>query len=449
MIKQTTAIESDSAKSIATLLLVDDETNILSSLKRLLRPQGYRVFTATGGAEGLKLLAKQPVDLIISDMRMPEMDGAEFLAKAAGQWPDTVRVLLTGYADLSSTVAAVNKGSIYRYVSKPWDDLELITLVQQALKLKRLEDEKIRLEALTQKQNEQLTEFNASLEKRVEARTEELRQTMGFLEQANVALKDQYTTSVKIFANLIELREGIAGESSTGHARRVADQAHRLGMDMGLSEEEAQDLLFAALLHDIGKIALPDALLKRPYDELTANERKEFEKHPVLGQAALVALEPLNTSAELIRAHHEQFNGHGYPDQLQGKQIPLGARILAVVDDYNALLTGGLSRRSYSPAEAKKFLLEERNERYDGKVVNSFIQILEADSPDTKTASEQCLKSAGLENGMLLTRDLIANNGVLLLSKGHLLNDELITKISQLETAVGYDLLFHVQLPEP
>ncbi|VAX09808.1 Response regulator [hydrothermal vent metagenome] len=449
MIKQTTAIESDSAKSIATLLLVDDETNILSSLKRLLRPQGYRVFTATGGAEGLKLLAKQPVDLIISDMRMPEMDGAEFLAKAAGQWPDTVRVLLTGYADLSSTVAAVNKGSIYRYVSKPWDDLELITLVQQALKLKRLEDEKIRLEALTQKQNEQLTEFNASLEKRVEARTEELRQTMGFLEQANVALKDQYTTSVKIFANLIELREGIAGESSTGHARRVADQAHRLGMDMGLSEEEAQDLLFAALLHDIGKIALPDALLKRPYDELTANQRKEFEKHPVLGQAALVALEPLNTSAELIRAHHEQFNGHGYPDQLQGKQIPLGARILAVVDDYNALLTGGLSRRSYSPAEAKKFLLEERNERYDGKVVNSFIQILEADSPDTKTASEQCLKSAGLENGMLLTRDLIANNGVLLLSKGHLLNDELITKISQLETAVGYDLLFHVQLPEP
>ncbi len=429
----------------AKLLLVDDEANILSSLKRLLRPLGHHIYTATSGAEGLEILAKQPIDLIISDMRMPEMDGAEFLEKAAATWPETIRVLLTGYSDLSSTIKAVNRGKIYRYISKPWSDHEITLLVEQALKLKHLEDEKNRLEALTKQQNEQLKTFNDTLEKRVTDRTEELRQAMGFLEKAHTSLKTQYTTSIKIFANLMELREGITEASGRGHARQVADQAHQLGSAMGLSEDEVQDILFAALLHDIGKIALPDTLLQMPYDKLNANQRKEFEKHPVLGQATLVALEPLHSAANIILAHHEQFNGQGYPNRLQGTKIPLGARILAVVDDYNVLLTGGLFNHCHSPAEAKVFLQKERNKRYDPQVVDHFIQLLDSTEPDTQTVIEQCLKSADLKDGMVLTRDLLTSNSLLLLSKGHLLNDELITKISQLEKAADYDLSFYVQ----
>ncbi len=427
----------------ASLLFVDDEANILSSLKRLFRPLGYRIHTATGGAEGLELLAREPVDLIISDMRMPEMNGAEFLEQAAARWPDTMRILLTGYADLNSTIDAVNKGRIYRYVSKPWIDHELTLLVQEALEFKQLKDEKKRLEALSIRQNEELTELNATLEQKVAARTEELRQAMGFLEQAHASLKSQYTTSINIFANLIELREGSA--SGAGHARRVAEQARQLGIAMGLPEDKVQDLLFAALLHDIGKIALPDELLKRPYDELDAQQRKVFEQHPALGEAALVALEPLHAAAELIRAHHEQFDGHGYPDRLQGEQIPLGARILAIVDDFDALLTGTLFRHHHTHQEACNFLLEERGHRYDPKIVNRFIQLLEADEERTITLTEQCLKSGGLKSGMVLTRDLITHNGVLLLAKGHRLSDELINKIAQLEKAVDYDLSFHVE----
>ncbi len=426
-----------------SLLFVDDEANILSSLKRLFRPLGYRIHTATGGAEGLELLTRESVDLIISDMRMPEMDGAEFLEQAATRWPDTMRILLTGYADLNSTIDAVNKGHIYRYISKPWIDHELILLVQRALELKQLKDEKQRLEALSIRQNEALTELNATLEQKVVARTEELRQAMGFLEQAHASLKSQYTTSISIFANLIELREGTAG--GAGHARQVAEQARRLGVTMGLPEDKVQDLIFAALLHDIGKIALPDELLKLPYDELNAQQRKTFEQHPTLGEAALVALEPLHAAAELIRTHHEQFDGHGYPDRLQGEQIPLGARILAVVDDFNAQLAGTLSRHPHTPQEARSFLLEERTHRYDPKVVNSFIQLLEADEDGTTTLTEQCLKSGGLKSDMVLTRDLVTHNGVLLLAKGHLLNDELINKIAQLEQAVDYDLSFYVE----
>jgi response regulator RpfG family c-di-GMP phosphodiesterase len=214
---------------------------------------------------------------------------------------------------------------------------------------------------------------------------------------------------------------------------------------MGLPDDEVQDILFAALLHDIGKIALPDALLQTPYDELNANQRREFEKHPLLGQATLVALEPLHGAANIILAHHELFNGQGYPNRLQGTKIPLGARILAVVDDYNILLTGGLFNHCHSPTEAKAFLQKERNKRYDPQVVDHFIQLLDSAKPNSQIVTEQCLKSADLKDGMVLTRDLLTSNSLLLLSKGHLLNDELITKISQLEKAADYDLSFYVQ----
>jgi response regulator RpfG family c-di-GMP phosphodiesterase len=127
-----------------TVLFVDDESNILSALRRLFRPLNYKVLTANSGAQGLELMAQEPVDLVISDMRMPEMDGAQFFEKVRDGWPDSVRILLTGYADISSAVAAINKGEIYRYVSKPWEDSELIATVKEALQRKQLEIEKRR-----------------------------------------------------------------------------------------------------------------------------------------------------------------------------------------------------------------------------------------------------------------------------------------------------------------
>jgi response regulator RpfG family c-di-GMP phosphodiesterase len=153
-----------------TLLLVDDEQNILSALRRLLRPRGYNVVTAISAAEGLKILEQENVDLVISDMRMPEMDGAEFLERTASRWPDTMRILLTGYADINSTIEAINKGAIYKYISKPWDENDLILSVQHALEKKFLEQERRRLEALTQQQNEQLKEFNQNQSRRAHRR---------------------------------------------------------------------------------------------------------------------------------------------------------------------------------------------------------------------------------------------------------------------------------------
>lgn len=140
----------------ATVLLVDDEQNILSSLRRLFRPEGYRILLAGNGQEGLDVLTQEPVDLVISDMRMPVMDGAQFLEQVAMRWPGTMRILLTGHADITSAIAAINKGSIYKYIGKPWEDNDLKLNVKHALDAKFLEQERKRLEILTRQQNDAL-----------------------------------------------------------------------------------------------------------------------------------------------------------------------------------------------------------------------------------------------------------------------------------------------------
>jgi len=422
-------------------LFVDDEANILSALKRLFRPLGYRVFTAESGAQGLAVLEREAVDLVISDMRMPEMNGAQFLEQVRLKWPEVVRILLTGYADIGSTIAAINRGEIYRYIAKPWEDNDVILVVRHALERKRLEQEKRRLEELTHRQNEELRDLNANLEAKVEARTKELRQAMGLLETAHRKLKENFLISIKVFSNLIELREG----AMAGHSRRAAEHARNLAQHMGLKDAEAQDVLFAALLHDIGKIGLPDRLLYKPFVSLTGEERTEVVKHPATGEAALMALENLRGAARLIRSHHERHDGMGFPDGLVGAEIPLGARILAVANDYDALQNGTLLAKRVSGAEAQRFLIEGKGRRYDPQVVDAFIDLLGRPASMEIPVRERKVKSAELRGGMVLTRDLVTKDGMLLLSRDYLLEDSLIGKIRNFEDMVGYPLAIYVR----
>ena len=171
----TLSAEKEETARQATLLFVDDEPNILSALKRLFRPLGYRIFTAAGGAAGLAILAREQVDLVVSDMRMPEMNGAQFLERVRQEWPDTVRILLTGYAEIGSTIDAINKGEIFRYVSKPWEDSDITLTIKHALERRDLERRNKGLEELTRKQEEKIKQLNADLEEKVKTRTEEVR----------------------------------------------------------------------------------------------------------------------------------------------------------------------------------------------------------------------------------------------------------------------------------
>lgn len=423
----------------ARILCVDDEPSILAALKRVFRPQGYTIFTAGSGREGLELLGRERVDVVISDMRMPEMDGAQFLEKVFEGWPATKRILLTGYSDASATIAAINQGKIWRYVAKPWNDGELILTVQQALAHRHLMEENARLTRLTRQQNEELKELNAGLERKVAERTAQLADALASLEAAHGQLRQSFLATVQLFSGLVELRGG----RLAGHSRRVADIARRLSEQMGLTEADQQDVFLAALLHDIGKLGLPDNLLNSPFNALTPQGKTEVMRHPAKGQQLLMAVEQLANAARIIRHHHECMDGSGYPDRLAGLSIPLGARILAVANDYDALQTGALTLHAHAPGEAQQFLQKERGHRYDPEVVDAFFAMIAEE--EAKRPKELTLRVAELRPGMALSRDLMHKDGYTLLPRGRVLNADVIARLTALEAAEGAAFTVHVR----
>lgn len=429
-----------------SLLLVDDEPSILSALRRLFRPQGYRIFTAESGAAGLAILEQETIDLVISDMRMPEMDGATFLKAVRQRWPRAMRILLTGYADITSTVSAINEGEIYRYIAKPWDDTEMLTVVREACERQRLESENRRLTALTQAQNDELKTLNASLEQKVAERTAELRQALSFVEQAHGELKKSFMTSVQVFAGLIELRSGPAGKQLAGHGRRVAEHARALGKRLALSDGEAQNLMLAGLLHDIGKIGLPDDLLGKPWNTLSGEQRALVMKHPAIGQNILIGIERFRDAALIVRHHHECYDGSGYPDRLSGLAIPLGARILMVANDYDALQVGTLVQRPLKPAEALDFIAENSGKRYDPGVVEVFVKLIGETLKEGPV--ELPLRTMHLKPGMTVSRDLMHRDGYLLLAAGSVLKAEIISQLVRMEQVEQHNLTVHIRQEE-
>ena len=414
---------NDTTPAETSLLLVDDEPGILSSLRRLLRPNGYRIHTAEGGAAGLEILEREPIDLVISDMRMPEMDGARFLEQVRQRWPATMRILLTGYADVASTVDAINRGEIYRYVAKPWDDTDLQLTVRDALERQRLARENARLLALTQAQNDELKNLNASLEDKVKQRTAEIEQINSFLNLANDRLKKNFFISIKMFSGLMELRGG----AMSGHSRRVADLARKLAAKVGLTGKALQDVFFAALLHDVGKIGFPDALLARPVARMSGDDYGHYRRHAIAGEAALMPLDELKDVARIVRSHHERFDGQGFPDGLEAAAIPLGARVLAIVNDYDGLQIGTLSEKRMGSDQALAALLQSRGKRYDPALVDDFAELLA--SLGNEVVHERLVLPADLKVGMLLSRDLVSREGALLLAAESALDVALIRQI--------------------
>lgn len=426
--------------SPSTLLFIDDDPSILSSLRRLFRRQGYRILTGEGGASGLDILRRERVDLVISDMRMPEMDGVEFLERVRVGYPNVIRLLLTGYADIGSTIAAINRGEIYRYITKPWDDNDIVLIVRDALERRRLEGENARLLELTRLQNEELKTLNSGLESRVRERTAELEQANRCLNLANEQLRRNFLITIKIFSSLMELRGGSVG----GHARRVAELARKLAIHMALDAGAQQDVFIAALLHDIGKIGFSDALLARPVTRMTTDELGCYRKHSLDGARALMPLVELHEVAGIIRSHHERFDGRGFPDGLIGAEIPLGARIIAVTNDYDGLQMGTLLQRKLDAQEAVNMLAHWQDRRFDPQVVEAFIDLM--GQPREERSDIMDVPVESLEAGMVLADDLLSRTGTLLLAADYVLDSRLVRSIRRYAEREGLDLVLRIHI---
>ncbi|WP_205073987.1 HD domain-containing phosphohydrolase [Parvibium lacunae] len=425
--------DSDSLTPKPRLLLIDDEVGITNALRRLFRPHGYQIEVAESGEAGIALCREKEFDLVISDMRMPGLDGAQTLETIRALQPHCIRLLLTGYADMRATIDAINRGKIYRYISKPWDDEEVLAILREAFEFKSMADENRRLQALTQAQNHALQSLNDELEQRVQDRTKELQQTYSFLDLAHQHLQTTFAHAVRTFANLIELRSPLMA----GHSKRVADLAQGIALRMGLNEAECRTIFFAGLLHDIGKIGLPDHLMIKPITTMQSEELKQIAKHVTKGEAALMSLEELRPAAQLIRLHHERYDGQGYPDNLAGEGIPLGARILAVAEDFDELQMGLISPKKLSAEDARDFIHAHKGKRYDPRVVD-YLSQEHAAQKQAIQRPVRTLSTDALRAGMVLAQDLISHSGILLLAKDFKLDNDLIRQLASFERTDGH-----------
>ncbi len=430
-------------KNSATLLCVDDEPNILSSLRRLFHGHGFRIITATSGKAALAVLETEAVDLLISDARMPEMDGTQLLSEVRNRWPSVMRLMLTGQADIAAIIEAINRGEIYRYITKPWDDEDILLTVRQALERHALEQEKHRLEVLTQQQNEALKSFNLNLEIKVAARTAELKVANDALQSANGQLKANFLTSIKVFSTLMEMRGG----NLAGHSRRVANLARRTAQRLELNAGEIQNIYLAGLLHEVGKIGFSDELLNTPVAAMTPDQYDVYITHAAQAEQLLLPLADLQGAANIVLSQFERFDGAGRPQRLMKDFIPIGARILTVISDFDNLQLGTLTKVKLNAREAKTRISQGSGSRYDPAVVAAFTDVLISEARRTANKNEGTeieISVLQLKVGMVLARDLTSPRGMLLLSKGHILDRHVIDKIIHFDKTGSSELSAYI-----
>ena len=417
------------------VLLIDTHPDVHDRLAQLLRLEPFELCSATTAVEALATLARQPVDLVMSAARLPDMDGATLLAQIHHDYPHTVRLLLTGETDLTLIIKAINEGQIYRYLSKPWKDEELLLALRQSLAHQHSERERLRLEQLIRQQNEELKQLNASLEKRVVSRTSELQQTADMLDLAYEELKHSYATGTEVFSLLANLRLPRSKQTN----RQIIELVRTWCVLHGLDDASSRDLTMAAALYNIGKLSWSDSMMVAPSDLLHSTDRERFREYSTQSESLLMTLEPMKDAARLIRHHQERWDGSGFPDHLKGEAIPFGSRLLKLAVDFIELQRGLILERQMNSDEALLYIRKYAGRLYDPDMVEDFVQACAAFLSDV-TLGDPMVKVLGtreLAEGMVLARNLNADNGMLLLNAGKVLNLPLVDKLIAFEAMEG------------
>lgn len=315
-----------------TLLLVDDDPDVLATLTRSFR-KGYKTLSANGGEEGIAFLNMHPVDLIICDQRMPHISGDQVLSHALQIQPDAIRILLTGYADVESLLTCVNEAHIYKYVAKPWDPAELNLTVVRAL------------EALVLKRD---------------------------LDAARDQLESAYKDAVVMLCLAAEGKD----QDTSSHLYRVQHYTEALAIAIGIDSGTAAHMGLMSMLHDIGKLATPDAILKKP-DKLTAEEWDIMREHPLAGVRILGNNPFYETAREISAGHHENYDGSGYPNGLKGDTIPLSARIVKLADVFDALTTQRPYKQPWSMKDALMHIESHSGVMFDPAMVEELKKLFD------------------------------------------------------------------------
>ncbi len=310
-----------------TVLFVDDEENVLHAVERIFIGSDLRILQATSAEEALSIMGVEgDIAVLVSDNLMPGIKGVELLSMAKSISPDTVKILMTGHADIPTAIEAINKGGVFRFVEKPWDNSELLNAIAEGIERYRI---------------------LRSLRINDEAVTRSLAQT--------IELKDRCTR---------------------GHCDRVAKYALLLAKALGVSGEMQKGILHGSWLHDCGKIGVPESILNSP-ELLTENEWLTIKQHPVWGADVARQAELSPVVVNIIQFHHERWDGAGYPTGVAGRDIPLEARIVTIADVYDAMTTDRPYRKAITHKRARLIMRELAGNMFDPELCEIFISLLD------------------------------------------------------------------------
>jgi response regulator RpfG family c-di-GMP phosphodiesterase len=357
-------------------LIVDDDSSVVKVLAEMLRPEGYHCLESRSGQDALRLMNIEGIDVVLCDVQMPGMSGLELLRVVRAKHFRLGFVIITGEGDIRVGVQAMKDGAD-DYLLKPLDMGAVLVSVDQVLERKKLEAE--------------LENHRLHLAEMVEERTAQLRRAKSWIEQT-------CEETLQALAGALDLRDS----ETAGHSQRVMAYAVRIGMAMGCSKEQLNTIARGALLHDVGKIGIPDAILLKT-SPLSEYEREVMETHAVVGFSVLKRIAFLGGSAEIVLTHHERYDGTGYPQGFAGKEIPLGARIFAVADTLDAMTSDRPYRRAGTFAAAREEIIRESEKQFDPEVVSAFLAIDERTWPKLRSR-EGFKKSLGIEARQLVPR---------------------------------------------
>lgn len=405
--------QNNSKKPVHPILIVDDEEIVLLTLRETLSREGYKVVTSPHAVHAANLLREQQFSVVISDQQMPMVTGLEFLAQVRDIQPDATRILITGVLSLNTVIDAINKGEIYRFIVKPWLREELLATVRNAVQRHELIRSNAKLRAETLEMNKELTRINQALETQIATVAGQNKQ----LEILTAAQEKNFRQSVELCVQTMQTFYPTLGSQ----ARRIFELCKTMGQGIALPPEEQQTLEISAWIHDIGLVGVPRRLIKRWEESpsgLTAAERAVVEHHPVLGAELARFAHHLKAVAPTIRAHHERFDGSGYPDGLSGENIPWLGRLLAVAVAY--------AESNFPGQAAADRISAGSNTAFDPEAVRAFLRTL----PKAVVPGKQReVLLSELRPGMVLAQGIYTVSGILLIPDGQRLTFAYIDKL--------------------
>jgi putative nucleotidyltransferase with HDIG domain len=334
------------------ILIVDDEEAIREIVASMLTIAGYRCQQACSGIEALAILESgEEFELMLSDLMMAELDGIGLLERTKEKYPDMPVVMVTAVHDISVALAAIRNGA-YDYLLKPFEREQLLATVRRAMENRRLKLEN--------------RAYQVNLETLVAARTEQLRQAMADLERS-------YDITLEALGDALDLKDA----ETEGHSKRVTAFTIAIARAMGLSPDRIRIIARGAFLHDIGKMAIPDAILRKP-GALSPEEINIMKEHCWHGYQILRKIPFLTEAAEIVYAHQEKWDGTGYPRQLRGEEIPMGSRIFSLADTMDAIMSDRPYRAAQPFTAARDEIVRFAGRQFDPNIVKVFVEMPES-----------------------------------------------------------------------